>query len=165
MDWGEWSVLRPGRFTPWETGTHWIGGWCASEPVWTFWTRENILLPPEFEPRVVTGRSLVTIPITLFRLDSTFKTILLMQLHVKSGITKARQSPNTFSYDGPLHMIPPGVRLPKVEQEWQCTRNVTLWLFSCNVYSSSAIVTARYQVTRSESFYGYLMSPETVKRI
>jgi hypothetical protein len=26
---GEWSVSRPGRFTPWERapGTHWIGGW------------------------------------------------------------------------------------------------------------------------------------------
>jgi hypothetical protein len=26
---GEWSALRPGRFTPGERapGTHWIGGW------------------------------------------------------------------------------------------------------------------------------------------
>jgi hypothetical protein len=29
LDGGEWSVLRPGRFTPRERapGTHWIGGW------------------------------------------------------------------------------------------------------------------------------------------
>jgi hypothetical protein len=29
LDGGEWSVSRPGRFTPREgaPGTHWIGGW------------------------------------------------------------------------------------------------------------------------------------------
>jgi hypothetical protein len=35
---GKWSVLRPCRITPGEraTSTHWIGGWWAPEPVWTW---------------------------------------------------------------------------------------------------------------------------------
>jgi hypothetical protein len=32
LDGGEWSVSRPGRFTPRvkTSGTHWIGGWVGS---------------------------------------------------------------------------------------------------------------------------------------
>jgi hypothetical protein len=31
LDGGEWSVLCPSHFTPWERapGTHWIGGWVS----------------------------------------------------------------------------------------------------------------------------------------
>jgi hypothetical protein len=37
LDIGEWSVSRPGRFTPRERSpdTHWIGCWVGPEPVWT----------------------------------------------------------------------------------------------------------------------------------
>jgi hypothetical protein len=39
LDGGELSASRPCRFTPRERalGTHWIGGWVGSEPVWTRW--------------------------------------------------------------------------------------------------------------------------------
>jgi hypothetical protein len=35
LDGGEWSVSRPGRFTPREraSGTHWIGGWVGPRAV------------------------------------------------------------------------------------------------------------------------------------
>jgi hypothetical protein len=35
LDGGEWSALRPGRFTPKERapGIHWIGGWVGSRAV------------------------------------------------------------------------------------------------------------------------------------
>jgi hypothetical protein len=35
LDAGEWSALRPGRFTPRERarGTHWIGGWMGPRAV------------------------------------------------------------------------------------------------------------------------------------
>jgi hypothetical protein len=35
LDGGEWSVSRPGRFTPAEraSGTHWIGGWVGPRAV------------------------------------------------------------------------------------------------------------------------------------
>jgi hypothetical protein len=35
---GEWSALRPGRFTP---GTHCIGGWVDPREVWTTWRSNN----------------------------------------------------------------------------------------------------------------------------
>jgi hypothetical protein len=40
---GEWSALRPGRFTSRARahGTHSIGGWVDPEPVWTTLRREN----------------------------------------------------------------------------------------------------------------------------
>jgi hypothetical protein len=43
---GEWSVSRPGRFTPGEKApsTHWIGGWVGMEK-WKF------LSPPRLELR------------------------------------------------------------------------------------------------------------------
>jgi hypothetical protein len=40
---GEWSVSRPGRFTPGEgaPGTHWIGGEVDPKASPDMWRREN----------------------------------------------------------------------------------------------------------------------------
>jgi hypothetical protein len=48
LDGGEWSVSRPGRFTPGERApnAHWVRDWVGSEPVWTLRSRENFLSLP-----------------------------------------------------------------------------------------------------------------------
>jgi hypothetical protein len=43
LDGSEWSVSRPGRFTPGERIPVEVG-W-DSEPVWTLWRREKSLVP------------------------------------------------------------------------------------------------------------------------
>jgi hypothetical protein len=50
LDGGEWSTLRPCRFTP---GTHQIVDWVAPALVWTLGRRENVLRPPAIEPRLL----------------------------------------------------------------------------------------------------------------
>jgi hypothetical protein len=64
---GEWTVLGPGRFAPWKDGAVTIGqeaGW-APEPVWTLWSRTNVLTGT----RILTPRLFIpTIPTVLFRL-------------------------------------------------------------------------------------------------
>jgi hypothetical protein len=55
---GEWTALRPGRFTPGEraSGTHWIGGWVGPRAVLDdvknreFLTLPGLKLPPLGRP-------------------------------------------------------------------------------------------------------------------
>jgi hypothetical protein len=54
LDGGEWSVSRPGRFTPGKDPPVPIGykvGW-APKPVWTLWSREKYAgrRTPAFQP-------------------------------------------------------------------------------------------------------------------
>jgi hypothetical protein len=41
---GEWSVSRPGRFTP---GTHWIGGWVGLRFGLDYMEKRKLLSPSE----------------------------------------------------------------------------------------------------------------------
>jgi hypothetical protein len=54
LDGGEWSVSRPGRFTPRERAprTHWIGGWMGPRAVLDAVVKEKIASPRhESNPR------------------------------------------------------------------------------------------------------------------
>jgi hypothetical protein len=54
LDGGEWSALRPGRFTPRERapGTHWIGGWVGPRAVLYAVVKRKIPSSrPELNPR------------------------------------------------------------------------------------------------------------------
>jgi hypothetical protein len=54
LEGGEWSVSRPGRFTPDEnsTGTHWLGEWVGPRAGLDAVEKIKILPLPEFEARV-----------------------------------------------------------------------------------------------------------------
>jgi hypothetical protein len=57
LDGGEWSALRPGRFTPRERapGTPWIGGWVGSRAVLDTVVKRKISSPRrESNPRTLT---------------------------------------------------------------------------------------------------------------
>jgi hypothetical protein len=47
LDGCEWSASCSGHFTDKgkKPSVHWIRGWVALEPVWTFWKRENFFCP------------------------------------------------------------------------------------------------------------------------
>jgi hypothetical protein len=53
LDEGEWSALRPGRFTPREIAPriHWIGGWVGPRVGLDAVKKRKILLSPGMEPR------------------------------------------------------------------------------------------------------------------
>jgi hypothetical protein len=71
LDGGEWSALRPGRFTHRKRapGTHWIGGWVGPRAVLDTVVKRKIpSLHRESNPRTPIVRSLVAIPTELSRL-------------------------------------------------------------------------------------------------
>jgi hypothetical protein len=47
LDGREWSVSRPGCFTPGESslGTHWIGGYLGPRARWELWSTDKSLAP------------------------------------------------------------------------------------------------------------------------
>jgi hypothetical protein len=53
LDGGEWSASRSAVLHP---GTHWIGGWVCTEPVWMLWSKEKSLTLPR-------NRSLIVQPV------------------------------------------------------------------------------------------------------
>jgi hypothetical protein len=65
---GEWSVSRPGRFTPGEriSGLHWIGGWVEPRVGLNDVETKNVLPLPGLELRPL-GRS--TLNQSLYRLS------------------------------------------------------------------------------------------------
>jgi hypothetical protein len=73
LDGGEWSALRPGRFTSEERapGTHWIGGWVGPRTGLGDVERRKILPPLGLELRPL-GRPIV-IPTELSRLLKRLK--------------------------------------------------------------------------------------------
>jgi hypothetical protein len=48
LDGGEWSALRPCRFT---TGTYWIGGWVNSRDALDFMENKKNVAPLGVEPQ------------------------------------------------------------------------------------------------------------------
>jgi hypothetical protein len=57
---GEWSVARPGRFTP---GTHWIGGWVGPRTGPDDVEKRKFWTLPELELRLLGRPALSRLPL------------------------------------------------------------------------------------------------------